>query len=80
MVGHNHKDFSVSHCSGSIIILSLRLVLPAQSFLLRRKIIRKINSVLLDMASTSTQNTNIYIYVTFIWGLTTQFVCGHTIS
>lgn len=32
IVGHNHKDFSVTHCTVSIITLSLRFVLPAQSF------------------------------------------------
>lgn len=29
MVGHNHKDFSVTHCTVSVITLSLRFVLPA---------------------------------------------------
>lgn len=32
MVGHNNKDFSVTHCTVAIITLSLRFVLPAQSF------------------------------------------------
>ena len=41
MVDHNHKDFSMTHRSGAIITLSLRLVLPAPSFFpLRRRIIQ----------------------------------------
>lgn len=66
---------SMTHRSASTVTLSLGLpVLPNPSPH-QKKELRRIKSVQLGIAVTSTQNTDLHICVTFSWGLTMQDVC-----
>lgn len=58
MVGHNHKDFSDSLCC----FPSYPSSLPGPSSPLGGKSFRRINSISLGIALTSSQNNNSHIY------------------